>query len=481
MAAITNYERVGRTLELLRTGLMPFVAQELIATPPIADQWRDVILSQATDADSTSQQLANNEPVDVYVQLKVMWEVWNQVFKRTLGHAERSLVSELRGFRNDWAHQKQFSTDDAYRCVDSAERLLSAVSAPEAEQVGSEKARLMREKFQQELRDTRKRSLLPGLEGEPASGLKPWREVVTLHEDVASGKFLQAEFAADLWQVYRGEAKAEYGDPIHFFRRTYMTDGLKVLLGTALDRVCGTSGDPIVELQTNFGGGKTHSMLALYHLFSGTPFAEMPGVEELTGKSSVMEKSFAARRAVLVGTRVAPGQPSQKEDGTVVHTLWGELAWQLGGKEGYALVADADRTASSPGEALHTLLKTYSPCLILIDEWVAYARQLHDEGKLCGGLFETQFTFAQALTETVKNVDHAMLVVSIPASDSASPHYKDRLADIEIGGERGVQAVHRLKNVIGRTEAAWRPGSHGSLLPHPPGAVRPALYGVVQP
>ncbi len=460
MAGITNYERVGRTLGALREGLMPFVVQELIATPTVAEKWRDVVLSQATDPDATAKQLAKNEPVDVYVQLKVMWDHWNDVFKRTLGHAERSLVSELRGFRNDWAHQKQFSTDDAYRCMDSAERLLSAISAPQAEQIASEKALLMREKYQQDVRNSRrKKPTLPGLEGEPASGLKPWREVVTPHEDVASGKFLQAEFAADLWQVYRGEAKAEYGDPLQFFRRTYMTDGLKVLLGTALNRICATSGDPIVELQTNFGGGKTHSMLALYHLFSGAAFAEMAGVEELTRKSEVKEKQLTVRRAVLVGTRIAPGQPSEKEDGTVINTLWGELAWQLGGKEGYALVAEADRTSSGPGEALHVLLKKYAPCLILIDEWVAYARQLHDEGKLCGGSFETQFTFAQTLTETVKNIDHAMLVVSIPASDSISPHYESRLADIEIGGERGVQAVHRLKNVIGRTEAAWRPAS----------------------
>jgi predicted AAA+ superfamily ATPase len=461
MAGITNYERVGRTLELLRDGLMPFVARELIATPTIAEKWRDVLLRQTSDTGHTSKQLANNEPVDIYIQLKTMWELWNEVFKRTLGHSERSLVSELRTFRNDWAHQKQFSTDDAYRCMDSAERLLTAISAPDqAEQVGSQKARLMREKYQQELRGTRKqKAMLPGLEGEPASGLKPWREVVTPHEDVASGKFLQAEFAADLWQVYRGDAKAEYGHPVQFFRRTYMTDGLKVLLGTALNRLCGTTGDPIVELQTNFGGGKTHSMLALYHLFSGTPFAEMVGVEELTKKSSIAERSMAARKAVLVGTRIAPGQPSEKEDGTVVNTLWGEIAWQLGGKEGYAMVAEADRTASSPGEAFDLLLKRYSPCLILIDEWVAYARMLHDEGKLCGGSFETQFTFAQMLTETVKSVDHAMLVVSIPASDSISPHYQSRISDIEIGGERGMQAVHRLKNVIGRTEAAWRPAS----------------------
>lgn len=461
MAGITNYDRVGKTLDLLRQGLTPFLQRELEGV--LATKWRDRVMDLFPDDKDAAKAIAGKEPWDCHIVLVTLWGLWNEVFKKTLGHAERSLVSELRTFRNDWAHQKQFSTDDAYRCMDSSERLLTAVSAPQAEQINAEKTRLMREKYEQGIRDERKkRATLPGLDGEPMSGLTPWREVVTPHEDVASGRFQQAEFAADLWQVYRGggEVKAEYGDPVHFFKRTYLTDGLRALLGTALKRLCGDAGDPIVELQTNFGGGKTHSMLALYHVFSGTPFAEMAGVEVLTADAGVKDKAKAVRRAVLVGTRIAPGQPSKKEDGTVVHTIWGELAWQLGGKEGYKIVAEADRTSSGPGEALHTLLKSYAPCLILIDEWVAYARQLHDEGTLCGGSFETQFTFAQTLTETVKNVEHAMLVVSIPASDGvASPHMQTHTTDIEVGGERGFQALHRLKNVIGRIESAWRPAS----------------------
>lgn len=377
MAGTTNYDRVGKALDLLRHGLAPFIAQELAATPDIKDKWRDVLVEMSQHPEETEKAIAHNEALDVHLLLNVMWKKWNEVFRRTLGHAERSLVSELMEFRNRWAHQEQFSTDDAYRCLDSTERLLTSVSAPEAEKVSNDKMRLMRERFQQELRDERKKQL-PGLEGEPVASLKPWREVVTPHEDVTSGGFMQAEFAADLWQVYRGTAKTEYGDAVHFFRRTYMTDGLKILLGNALNRICGDGGDPIVELQTNFGGGKTHSMLALFHLFSGTPFAEMAGVEELTQQAGISDKRMSLHRAALVGTRIAPGQPGTKDDGTVINTLWGELAWQLGGREAYDMVRQADENGSGPGEALHNLIDKYSPCLILIDEWVAYARQLHD-------------------------------------------------------------------------------------------------------
>jgi predicted AAA+ superfamily ATPase len=105
--------------------------------------------------------------------------------------------------------------------------------------------------------------------------LKPWREVVMPHDDVASGRYQQAEFAADLWQVHLGEGTDEYRNPVEFFRRTYLTESLKEMLVGAVRRLTVGGGDPVVQLQTNFGGGKTHSMLALYHLFSGIAPTEL--------------------------------------------------------------------------------------------------------------------------------------------------------------------------------------------------------------
>src|SRR5262249_3662721 len=147
--------------------------------------------------------------------------------------------------------------------------------------------------------EMRKKSFQP-TEGKPQGGLKPWREIVTPHADVASGRYQQAEFAADLWQVYLKEGSDEYKHPNESFRRTFITEGLGRLLTQALHRLGGTGGDPVVELQTNFGGGKTHSMLALYHLFSGTPAAQLPGVEEIV-KEAGLSVPKTVRRAVLVG------------------------------------------------------------------------------------------------------------------------------------------------------------------------------------
>ena len=386
-----------------------------------------------------------------------MWDVWNEVFRHALGPSERSLVQELRNHRNRWAHQEAFTGDDAYRVLDSVHRLLLAVSAPQADEVDKAKMELLRVRFDEQARSERRRTAGAVIEGQSSTTLKPWREVVTPHKDVASGRYQQAEFAADLWQVYLGEGTDEYRHPAEFFRRTFLTESLKRMLIDAVRRLAGKGGDPVVQLQTNFGGGKTHSMLALFHLFGGAAPGELAGVDAVLAEAGVKALP-KAKRVVLVGNKISPGNPVTKPDGTVVRTLWGELAWQLGGKKAFARIAKDDEKATSPGDVLRELFNEYGPCLILIDEWVAYARQLHDQSDLPAGGFETQFTFAQVLTESAKLAGNCLLVISLPASDtSGSPHAQPD--DVEVGGVRGREALDRLRNVVGRIESSWRPAS----------------------
>src|SRR5690606_25385080 len=126
------------------------------------------------------------------------------------------------------------------------------------------------------------------------------------------------------WQVHLKAAPSEYQNSREFFRRTYLTDSLRHLLVNAIRRLSGIGGDPVVQLQTNFGGGKTHSMLALYHLFSGTSPSELLGIDSVMQDADV-DSLPEVRRVVLVGNKLSPGNPSPKPDGTVVRTLWGEL------------------------------------------------------------------------------------------------------------------------------------------------------------
>ncbi|HEY8283112.1 MAG TPA: Swt1 family HEPN domain-containing protein, partial [Chloroflexota bacterium] len=443
--AVSNYERIGRTLELLKDALRPYVEREYEAK--YGAGW----MAQAAQVLRNDRSLIAQDGqahLDVQALLNLMTYQWNEVFAATLGQAERSLAFELRDIRNRWAHQQAFSSDDTYRAMDTAHRLLTAIAAPEqAREVDKQRQEILRVRFAEQERTEIRRVVRQTTEGSPTPGLSPWREVMTPHRDVASGRYQQAEFAADLGQVFRGEGSDEYRDPSEFFRRTYLTEGLHRLLAGALLRLTGNGGDPVVELQTNFGGGKTHSMLALFHLFSGTPSADLAGVEAVLKETGGFQPP-RARRAVLVGTALSPSQPRSTPEGLSIRTLWGELAYQLLGPDGYAMVAAADADGVSPGsDVLRELFTKAAPCLILIDEWVAFVRQLYHVQHLPAGSFEANLTFAQALTEAAKAAPKTLVVASIPASS------------IEIGGEGGQAALERIKNTFGRVESAWRPAS----------------------
>jgi predicted AAA+ superfamily ATPase len=457
--ATSNKERVGQGLELLATGLLPFVDAAMSAAAPGGQDWVAMLEARDNAKHGTAHKYSRTDPRFL---LKVLTEEW-RVFSKSLSRAEQSFASELRDTGNRWGHNDPFSTDDTYRALDTMERLLTAVDATaEADAVRRLRRDAQAAAFTSETR--RAVQVVTGVEGH---GLKPWREVITPHRDVRDGKMRGAEFAADLYWVSRGDGSREYVEPVEFFRRTYLTDGLRELLAAAVRRIGGDrNASPVWNLQTNFGGGKTHSMLALYHLLSGTPLGEYPDeVRKVLGNVTLP----VARRAVLVGNHIKAGAATPKPDGTQVHTLWGELAWQLGLAAGgdteapraYEIVRSADETRSNPADSLGTLIAAYAPCLILIDEWVAYARQLYGREDLAGGTFDTQFTFAQTLTEVVKAVPGALLVVSIPASSAApSAEEAERGAtDIEIGGLNGSEALRRLQQVIHRIADQWRPAS----------------------
>jgi len=441
--ALSNRDRVGKSLDLLREGLVSFVERELHAR--LGKDWL------ATANQGLTHQLKPDKqgklPWDTYTLLSVMWDQWNAVFKHVLGDAERTLVKELKNVRNDWAHERPFASNDAHRAMDSMERLLRAVSAEEAREIEKLRMELLRTMFAEQARQQTRGQGVTSVLGEPAAGLRPWREIVTPHPDVAAGRFIQAEFAADLSQVHRGEGAEEYRDPKEFFARTFITGGLGQLLRDALIRLSGKGGDPVVELQTNFGGGKTHSMLALYHLFSDVTAADLVGMEPVL-KDAGIRQPPPVKRAVLVGTALSPGNPHTKNDGTEIRTLWGEMAHQLGGKEAFALVAKDDREGTAPGSNdLAELFRRHAPCLVLIDEWVAYVRQLHGKTDLPAGSFDNNLTFAQTVTEAARKVPNVLCVASIPSSQ------------IEVGGEAGQFALAALKDTFIRVGSAWRPAT----------------------
>jgi predicted AAA+ superfamily ATPase len=277
--------------------------------------------------------------------------------------------------------------------------------------------------------------------------LKPWREIAVPHEDVLKGTFQQAEFAADLSRVHQGTATPEYQDAALFFQRTFITEGMHLLLDSVVQRLAGRGGDPVVQLQTAFGGGKTHTLLAVYHLAEGkTPASKLQGIPPILDQAGIAELP-KAKIAVLDGVELLGlASKPRMHGGVAVKTLWGELAWQLGGAEAYALVKEADENGTAPGKGeLAAVLSAQAPCIVLMDELVRYVSQFEEGKTLSGGTYDTQLSFIQSLTEALKAVPNAILLASLPFSDR------------EAGSQQGVKALRALEHYFGRVQALWKP------------------------
>ena len=442
--AKSTRQYVFEGMELLPEALVPFVEKRLESS--LTGHWQVQVVEKLPGLRPNSK---GEIAWDQSALFNAMDRFWMDAFKTVLGRAERSLVNELVDVRNKLSHNETFTYDDAERALDSMRRLMESISAGEvAAELAKMRDTILRTKFTELQRnEERRKTHRLDISVETVAGLMPWREVVEPHQDVATGEFQQAEFAADLAKVHNGSAPSEYKNPTEFFARTYLTEGLSNLLIGAAKRLSSASGDPVVELQTNFGGGKTHSMLALYHMASGAAAQDLPGLDQLLSQHGLTVPK-KINRAVLVGTSRGPQDVLSVEGGLKIRTTWGELAWQLGGAEGFAMVADNDERGIAPGSnLLEALFKKYSPSLILIDEWVAYLRQVYKVEGLPSGSFDANLSFVQSLTEAVKASPGTLLVASLPASQ------------IEVGGEGGQEALVRLKQTFSRVESSWRPAS----------------------
>jgi len=446
-------EYIGDALDALQDGLGPFVVRQFKLRYSAKHYLRE--MDDTLNAHSHSVQLPDEaalKQVDALGWLNLIIRRWDEAFHKKLGAAERSYANELRETRHDWAHQKKkFSNEEAKRFCDTAKLLLQAVNATDqAAQVERFHLELSRVQFERDARNvTRQAPKAIDAHRTTDASLKPWRDVITPHPDVSGGGFAQAEFAADLAAVLRGEAAPEYGEAGPFFSRTFMTEGLRDLVVNGIKRLTGAGGDPVVQLQTNFGGGKTHSMLALYHAFSDDfQLSNLPDYDAIRKLVADVDDDLKARRAVIVGTSFNVSQPRQHADCTT-RTIWGEIAYQLGGAAAYELLEQNDLEGTNPGaDTLVELLEKHGPALIILDELVRLTQQLYGVAQApAAGSFEAVLGFMQSLTEAVKRSSDSLLLVSIPASD------------IEIGGEGGHRTLEKLRQTLGRLESVWKPVS----------------------
>lgn len=418
------------------------------------------------------------DPLDIYGMLKTLLDQWRDVFDDFFARNEkfkvRNFASTAFDGRNATSHLALPLTDaEALRYLDSMVCLARAVKGPkvevdeitklyEAQRQSGVSERATESKTAQpetpavrstlsltgrekSAADAKPGTLSLGLDPDetPSGALRPWIEVAFPHPDVIANRYKQSEFAADLAAVDMGNASDDYATPENFFRITFLTEGLRRVLRTALERLTGSGGDPVLGLQTSFGGGKTHTMLALYHLARARDLGLLKGVSELADTLGV--KNWPPiKTVVFVGTAKGVDSSLVLKDGPKVRTLWGYIAWRLAGDAGLELIREAESAGTNPGsELLVEVFKLAGPSVILLDEVVAFARQLPDQR------FEAFLSFIQSLTEAAKMVPNVLLVGSLPESDQ------------EAGGDKGVAALRRLERVFGRTGSPWL-AAHGN-------------------
>jgi len=462
-----NHEAVGKGFSVVVRTLAPFIARELQIIYG-ENWWQDAVWNAFSPEQRRGMRYAGEwselvDNLDATRCFALIDRHWMNVFKRKMSIDQKTWAKELQGVRNKWAHIGGTDFDESYtwRALDTMNRFMEQLDAEGAEEIrgllrevryGSTEGSTAATAAVNPATVTVTAKSEGVLDKSPIQGLPSWRMVIEPHPDVAQGRYKNAEFAADLAQVARGEGAYEYRDPIEFFARTYVTEGMKGLLVQALRRVSGQDGEPVIQLKTAFGGGKTHSMLALYHLLRGRVSVDkVPNIKE-TLKGANLSTLPRANVAVLVGTALDPSKSKRPNNmpGITINTIWGEMAAQLAESAGnlalYDFVKEADKRGVAPGsETLKNLFDACGPCVVLIDEMVAYAKKLYGVSGLPAGSFDNLISFIQEVTEAARASKNSLVVASIPESD------------IEIGGEAGKIALETIEHTFGRMEAIWKP------------------------
>lgn len=237
--------------------------------------------------------------------------------------------------------------------------------------------------------------------------MKAFHTITIPHKDILEGRLSMDVFAADLWEVSNNRGVDEYKDPETFFKKTYLTIGLENLLSVVEKRLKGNRGDPVIQIQTPFGGGKTHALIAMYH----------------------KSQEWKANRAVIVGTALSKD-----------NTLWGTLEKQLTGK------IDKLSGQVAPGkEALRELFSEYQPLLILMDEVLEYTTKAAGLKVGDTSLASQTLAFLQELTEIAGSLEKTALVITLPSS--VIEHYD----------ENAEKLFQQLQKVSGRIEKIYTP------------------------
>jgi predicted AAA+ superfamily ATPase len=409
-------DNLFKGLGLFLEGFRPFVVEVLRRED--GDDW----LAKFSDSLSPQKRIAftnsiaNGIPPEAaldYLHLQSFALGNKEVLKNDFGKKAQSLptwLAEIVDVRNKIAHFDPVEADEAAKAWIHMKTIAKAIKATELE---SELARLQENKTAQEAKEEETQAAPT-----PTGTTQAWFRTVTPHLDIRQGRLDESVFAANLAEVALGSGREIYSNPVMFFEKTFFTAGLKSIARTVIKGLNGNEDaeNRVISLQTGFGGGKTHTLISLFHLAKGGKQAAASLTVHDLIKYTGEPEFDSANIAVFTNTTNDPANGRTPEDGVHIQTIWGELAHQLGGKDAYEIIRKNDEQLIAPGGLFKQVLEKSSPGLILIDELADYC--LKAAGKTVGAttLADQTISFMQELTEAVAGTNNCVAIITLPAS-----------------------------------------------------------------
>lgn len=320
-------------------------------------------------------------------------------------------LGEIAQVRHDVAHFNSIDEDEATKAWIHMKTIAKAIGMPELEE------ELKKIQNNTVIKSVEKMEVVVTQTGHSGT-LKPWFLVTQPHFDIKQGRLDESVFAANLAEVALGNGREIYKDPNTFFSKTYFTAGLKSVAKTVIKGLNGNEDaeNRVISLQTGFGGGKTHTLISIYHLCNwGKNASNSPFTKDLLSYTGNPEFE-KANIAVFTNTTNDVANGRMTEDGILIQTVWGEIAYQLGGKEGYEIVRKNDEQLIAPAGIFRKVLQKYAPSLILIDELADYCVKAAARKTGNTSLADQTISFMQEFTEAVAGTDNCVAIITLPAS-----------------------------------------------------------------
>lgn len=332
-------------------------------------------------------------------------------------HHVKNWLGEIYETRNKVAHfNRAIDEDEAAKTWIHLKTIANLLGMTELE---AEIVKLKENKTAAEIKhETNETASNPQSEIQNPKLTMPWFRSVTPHLDIRQGRLDESVFAANLAEVALGTGREIYANPILFFEKTFFTSGLKAIAKTVVKGLNGQEDaeNRVMSLQTGFGGGKTHTLISLFHLAKlGKNAANSESVKELIAATGTPEFD-AANIAVFTNTTNDAANGRTTADSVHIQTIWGELAYQLGGKTAFEVVRKNDEQMISPAGLFKQVLEKSKPALILIDELADYCVKASARKVGSSTLADQTISFMQELTEAISGTNNCVAIITLPAS-----------------------------------------------------------------